>query len=363
MAAKYLTTGLLLLASACTAGPAYLELGEARELTPPPGASAESPPTLTFSPDGNRTWAWLAVRDSATTRRIVVASDSAILADLPDTVSGATSLADAFQLEYASDGRLYATYRTPSELLPGRWRVTESGDGGKTWTASRGASIDSSAACTCCMPVVRRGADASLFAALRSGSGPSRVAVLTSMDGGGSWKPPVFLPDQGLPTAGCPGAAPSLRVDDRGHVHVAWWAGGSDTAGVYYARSTDGGLSFGRAIALGIGRFTEPAHVDLAVDGDSIVVVAWDDTRGPRSRTTVRASRNGGRKFGPGLVMSDSLAAARYPRVASRRGEVTVTWIEHLELAPPAQAPDSAAALRPPPAGGSRIVVRNGRVR
>ena len=56
-----------------------------------------------------------------------------------------------------------------------------------------------------------------------------------------------------------------MQVDSAGAVHIAWWTGKQGAAGTFYARSTDKGATFGTPIALGVGEFSAPAHVQLAL--------------------------------------------------------------------------------------------------
>ena len=125
---------------------------------------------------------------------------------------------------------------------------------------------------------------------------------------------------------GCPHAGPSLKVDARGVVHVAWWTGKEGEAGVYYARSEDGGRPSPRSRSRPARR-ARPAHVQLALAGDGGVFVAWDDGLSEMPRVLVRRSADGGRSFGA----ASSAQRSREPRpsfpvLAVYGDSVAVAW-------------------------------------
>ena len=110
----------------------------------------------------------------------------------------------------------------------------------RTWEANR--PIHPEPTCPCCRTAVAIAGDGTIYAAWREIlPGDVRDVVVTrSSDGGKTWAPPVASRADGWVYPGCPHAGPSLKVDAKGAVHVAWWTGKEGEAGVYYARSTDG---------------------------------------------------------------------------------------------------------------------------
>jgi hypothetical protein len=109
---------------------------------------------------------------------------------------------------------------------------------------------------------------------------------------------------------------------------VAWWTGRPKAAGVYYARSDDGGKTFGPAVALGVADFSRPAHVQLAFGPDDMVATAWDDGTLETPRIVFRVSRDGGRSFAPAQPLSTMGRAAGFPVLAVSTSGVTVAWSE-----------------------------------
>ena len=163
---------------------------------------------------------------------------------------------------------------------------------------------------------------------------------------------------------GCPHAGPSLEVDAKGDVHVAWWTGKEGGAGVYYARSTDGGKSF-VAQPIATGEKARPAHVQLAVAGQR-VYVAWDDGLGDMPTVLLRRSTDGGKSFSPEETLSDDGVAASYPVLALYGDSVAVAWsqttaAEHQKkLASMIDMKKPGAVMPLPRVGQSEILIRTG---
>jgi hypothetical protein len=265
-------------------------------------------------------------------------------------------------LTAAPDGSLLATWLDAREGKSGVW-MSRSMDGGRTWERNR--PIYTEETCPCCRTAVAVGAGGTIFVAWRAVlPGDVRdVVVSRSEDGGSSWSRPVRARADGWVYPGCPHAGPSLEVDARGALHIGWWTGKEGEAGVYYARSDDGGRSF-TAQPIDVGQHARPAHVQLALDAHSGVVVAWDDGLREMPRVLVRRSADGGRSFGPAAELSDPDVAASYPVVAVYGDSVAVAWsqttaAEHREkLVERMDMKDPTAVMRLPRVGQSEILLR-----
>jgi hypothetical protein len=120
----------------------------------------------------------------------------------------------------------------------------------------------------------------------------------------------------------------ALRVGDTGTIHVAW-EGGSD---IYYARSTDGGLSFGSSILINDdGGTASQGKASIAVEVGGIVHVAWEDTRNSDSDIYYARSTDDGLSFGTNVRINDDLTTEGQgtPSVAVEDGEfVHIAWAD-----------------------------------
>ena len=285
----------------------------------------------------------------------------------PRTVNDGTEFGshNFHALTGAPDGTLLATWLDARKGKSGVW-MSRSTDGGRTWEPNRPIYADPT--CPCCRTSVAVAGDGTIYVAWRAIlAGDVRDVVVTrSSDDGRTWAEPVRTRADDWVYPGCPHAGPSLEVDAKGDVHVAWWTGKEGEAGVYYARSSDGAKSF-VAQPIAIGDKARPAHVQLAVSGQR-VYVAWDDGLGDIPRVLLRRSSDGGKSFNPEELLSDQGVAASYPVIALYGDSVAVAWsqttaAEHRKkLAAMADMKDPEAVMPLPRVGQSEILVRTGAI-
>ncbi len=87
----------------------------------------------------------------------------------------------------------------------------------------------------------------------------------------------------------CPHHGPSLAIAADGAAHLAWFSGdGAAKGGVFYARSADGGSSFGKAIRLGD---VDSASHPSVLTSDRRALVAWKESGGGGGPHPPRATR------------------------------------------------------------------------
>ena len=111
----------------------------------------------------------------------------------------------------------------------------------------------------------------------------------TSANGGASWGTPLPISDHGI--------APALSAEGM-NVDLVW--NSSNNGRVLYARSIDGGVSFGAPMTLSpAGRFNWVPAVGRGPGG--LVAVAYVDV--VSGDVIVRVSTNGGTSFGPRVVL------------------------------------------------------------
>lgn len=163
-------------------------------------------------------------------------------------------------LAVAKDGRIYAVWLDernvhepkPSAKAEGHHMesnrdvfLSYSTDGGRTFSANRKVATE---ACPCCKTALAIAADGTLYAGWRQVLPGSfrHIAVAASNDAGATFSQPVIVSDDHWVLQGCPVSGPSLSVDRAsGNLKVVWYAAGEGNApGVYFAESSDKGLSF-----------------------------------------------------------------------------------------------------------------------
>jgi hypothetical protein len=195
------------------------------------------------------------------------------------------------------------------------------------------------------------------------------IVVARSSDRGTTWSEPVRVQNDQWQVDACPHAGPALAVDSRNRLHVTWWSGKEGAAGVFYARSDDGGKSFAHVTPLGTAEFSQPAHVQLALGDSGVVAVAWDDGTLQTPRIALRISRDGGDDFSPTHYTSVEGRAASFPVLALNGKRLTVAWTEQsadYARTVAAERPDMKdphASMGLPQVGESEVLVRSGELR
>jgi hypothetical protein len=418
---------------AASATKAAVQFDSARVVSGPTDVGAA--PMFAVGPSGRRATAWVSAPDGGNDGRLYVAVGDGAPVELRDPLGPIEPHGEAPpKLAYASSGALYALWTIGKEV-PGRrfpmsaLRFARSDDGGRTWSApasvtdapqpfgsfsfhslqaARGDTVyaawldgrtgksatfvtrsvdggrtwapnvrveDGGESCPCCRTAIAAGRGDTVYAAWRKvhPGNVREVVVARSADGGHTWAAPVAAQTDGWVIDGCPHAGPSMQVDAAGRVHIAWWSGKQGAAGVFYARSDDGGRTFGPPAPMGVAQFSKPAHVQMALDeragAEPRVVLAWDDGTVKQARVVVRVSPDGGRTFAPAVVASAGAAPATFPVLAVEHGRVALAWSEESAADAAAEAEAhvkhdmKGAKMAPmplPTVGGRRIVVREG---
>jgi hypothetical protein len=171
------------------------------------------------------------------------------------------------------------------------------------------------------------GSDGHLYAAWTEYAGPLRVS--RSTDRGATFSPALDVAG----SAARPARGPSLAVDRRGVVYLAWTVGEDPAADIHLARSTDGGRSFSQPERILAGR----GHADapkLAVGPGGVLHLAYGESDdGPGGRYRIRHSRSpdGGRTWEPAHEVLNPRGAdaesGSFPSLAlDARGALYLTW-------------------------------------
>lgn len=414
---------------ACSGGTPPLAFDAARDVTA--ATSVGIAPMVTFSPAGRRAAAWVSAPQGGTDGRLYVALDDGPPVELRDSLGPIEGRSESPpKLAFGSDGTLHAIYvvvkdvpeaKQPLEAI----RYVRSADGGTTWGApvtvshdgvfgahsfhalhvmpsgnlvlswlggaageagvwvthstDQGATwatetlVDGGTTCECCRTALASAPDGTLYLAWRHVyPGNLRdIVVARSGDLGATWTAPQRVHADGWSFDGCPRAGPAIQVDAKGQVHVAWWTGKADAAGVWYAKSTDRGATFGAPYALGVGKTSRPAHVQLGLTPDGGLLAVWDDGTASVSRILLRRATAGDTTFGTAQPLSAEGQSVANPVIAIRDGRVAVAWTEPPPAAPP--KPEAAAPPGAAPAAGhmhrgiraigqGRVVLREARL-
>ena len=362
-------------------GRLYVSTGDAppvelRDSLGPIEPHGEAPPKIAYGPDGVLHAVYVVGKEVPGRRfpmsalRYVRSSDHGATWTAPVSVTDSTVFGsyNFHALHAASDGTIYVSWLDGREGKSATY-MTRSTDGGRTW--DRNARVAPGESCPCCRTAIATANDGTLYLAWRAvlDGGIRDVVVARSEDRGASFSAPVRVHADDWKFDACPHAGPSLQVDDAGRLHVAWWTGKEGSAGVWYARSDDGARTFGPPVPLGVADFSKPAHAQLAVGSNGLVVAAWDDGTLRTPRVQLRVSRDDGATFGPAITVSDSARVGSFPVLALGDRRATLVWTEQdrQEAEQAAHAmpnmKDPAAVMKLPEVGGQRVRLRTATIR
>jgi hypothetical protein len=177
------------------------------------------------------------------------------------------------------------------------------------------------------------GPDGMLHVAWTEYEGPLWYA--RSTDGGVSFSPPRRITD----STRRPARAPSLALGPGAAVYLAWTVGEDAGADIRLARSDDAGVTFGEPqLVAASSNYSDAPR--LAVDAAGVLHLAFHETAGgPFERSHIRytSSRDGGRSFAAPRDISASAPAAAvsaaFPALGvDAAGIVVVSWESHADL-------------------------------
>lgn len=155
-------------------------------------------------------------------------------------------------------------------------------------------------------------------------SGRSRLLASRSDDGGITWRDAVVVDTTDASPAGCQRLPPAIAADSlTRYVHLVYYQRPRVGAGVWYAHSMDGGLTWHSNYGLLYG--DDPARATVAADG-ALVAVAYELPNAAEQRVGLTLSRDGGHSFLPPIIVSSGSAPARAPIVAAHGRRVAVGW-------------------------------------
>lgn len=204
-------------------------------------------------------------------------------------------------------------------------RVAVSTDGGASFGAS---TLVASNVCPCCRTALARGPDGALYVAWRhiwkgpSGEDVRDLTLARSEDGGITFGPPIRIHQDGWVHDGCPHAGPALAFDGDGGLHALWYTGNPEGPGIFHARSTDRGATFGHATPLVSGSWVPPSRVALVTLPGGALQAAWEERReDPPSfgRALIPAGGSPGR---------GAMVAGTFPALAAAPGQRAVAWLD-----------------------------------
>lgn len=195
------------------------------------------------------------------------------------------------------------------------------------WTGDGPAREVARGVCYCCRTAVASAADVLVAAWRHVYPGNLRdIALVRSANAGAAFGPVTRVSEDQWAIDGCPEDGPSVAVDSRGGVHLAWptvVSAPADHKAVFYASSADGVTMLPRVQLSPRGRFVAHPAIGLTTAGSPLV--AWEGSGADRGIWMTARGANG--RFVPPARASAAVDAT-YPAIAASGPDVILAWRE-----------------------------------
>src|SRR2546430_2688417 len=180
-------------------------------------------------------------------------------------------------------------------------------------------------------PSIAVGSDGVAYLAFAGWAGPTTGTdvFFTKSSNGRTWMPPVRVNNDATAFAQ---TNPSLALDSGNNISIAWVDGRSGNQDIWFSRSTNGGQSFSANVLVNLVTTNAQTEVRIAVDPvDSMLIHAvWTDTRAAGNPAIYYAnSTDGGLSFNPSSRVNNDAGGADQgaPAIAvAPNRDVDVAW-------------------------------------
>ena len=206
--------------------------------------------------------------------------------------------------------------------LGGSIAYSFSQDGGKSFQAEHFANESS---CECCRiggsldpkdnPVLA-------YRAIFPGGIRDQASQVISSKGA---EPIRRVADDDWKTNACPHHGPSIAVSGSGKFHVAWYTQGSKRSGVFYASSTNQGLTYSKPTRIGAegANVSRPFFFALGQQ----IWLAWKEFDGTQSFVYIKQSADDGKTWSMPQMISKTNGYSDHPLLVNQGNSVFLSWL------------------------------------
>jgi hypothetical protein len=221
------------------------------------------------------------------------------------------------------DKRLVAA-ATKSGLprLGGSIAYSASVDGGKSFQTEKFANESSCECCRIGASLDPKGQVAIAYRAIVSGGIRDQASQVITAKGA---EPIRRVADDDWKTDACPHHGPSIAVSGSGKFHVAWYTQGAKRSGVFYANSSDQGVTYSKPSRIG----AEGANVArpyLLASGKQVWMV-WKEFDGTYSAIYMKQSHDDGSTWSEAKLVSKTSGYSDHPLLVKRDREILLSWL------------------------------------
>ncbi len=206
--------------------------------------------------------------------------------------------------------------------LGGSIAYSKSYDGGKTFQAEKFANESSCECCRIGVSLDPKNQAVIAYRAIFPGGIRDQATQLITSKGA---EPIRRVADDNWKTDACPHHGPSIAVSGSGKYHVAWFTQGTKRAGVFYANSSNQGLSYSNPVRVG----GEGANVSrpylLAIDRQ--VWLVWKEFDGTASSVYLKHSQDDGVSWSEPRAFAKTTSYSDHPLLLRQDQNVYLSWL------------------------------------
>ena len=221
------------------------------------------------------------------------------------------------------DKRLVAAAKQGgAKRLGGSIAYSFSQDGGKTFQAERFANESSCECCRIGTSLDQKGNSVVAYRAIFPGGIRDQASQVISEKGA---EPIRRVADDDWKTDACPHHGPTIAVSGTGKFYVAWYTQGSKRSGVFYANSSDQGISYSKPSRVG----AESANVSrpyLYASSQQVWLV-WKEFDGSKSAVYLKESNDDGKTWTAPKILTSTAGYSDHPLLLARGNEIFLSWL------------------------------------
>jgi hypothetical protein len=210
--------------------------------------------------------------------------------------------------------------------LGGSIAYAASTDGGKSFQAERFANESSCECCRIGASLDPKGQVAIAYRAIFSGGIRDQASQVITSKGA---EPIRRVAEDDWKTDACPHHGPSIAVSGSGKFHVAWYTQGAKRSGVFYANSSDQGVTYSKPTRIG----AEGANVArpyLLASGKQVWLV-WKEFDGTFSSIFMKQSHDDGTTWSEAKLVSKTSGYSDHPLLVKRDREILLSWLTRID--------------------------------
>jgi hypothetical protein len=210
--------------------------------------------------------------------------------------------------------------------LGGSIAYAASTDGGKSFQAERFANESSCECCRIGASLDPKGQVAIAYRAIFSGGIRDQASQVITSKGA---EPIRRVAEDDWKTDACPHHGPSIAVSGSGKFHVAWYTQGAKRSGVFYANSSDQGVTYSKPTRIG----AEGANVArpyLLASGKQVWLV-WKEFDGTFSSIFMKQSHDDGATWSEAKLVSKTSGYSDHPLLVKRDREILLSWLTRID--------------------------------